>query len=78
MADSTWSKERDDEVPDPRTPDCTGCADQGDIVSNSDGPEEPYHGVTSWLTWIKLGAETILAVVALGSLIYGLVNGNGG
>lgn len=78
MADSTWSKERDDEVPDPRTPDFTGGADQGGIGSSSDVPEEPYHGVTSWLTWIKLGAEAILAIVSLGSLIYGLVNGNGG
>ncbi|GGZ18603.1 hypothetical protein [Streptomyces nitrosporeus] len=78
MADFTWSKERDDEVPDPRTPDFTGGAGQGDIDSSSDGPEEPYHGVTSWLTWIKLGAEAILAIVTLVSVIYGLVNGNGG
>ncbi|MEW5541427.1 hypothetical protein AB1339_27695 [Streptomyces cyaneofuscatus] len=79
MVDSTWPKERDDEVPDPRTPvDFTGGADQGDIGSRSGDPEEPSHGVTSWLTWIKLGAEAILAIVALGSLIYGLVNGNGG
>ncbi|MFB7482983.1 hypothetical protein ACFUEM_32765 [Streptomyces anulatus] len=78
MADSTWSKERDDEVPDPRNPDFTGGADQGDVDSSSDGPEEPFHGVASWLTWIKLGAEAILAIVALVSVIYGLVNGNGG
>lgn len=79
MADSTWPKERNDEVPNPQNPlEFTGDAVQGNGDSGSDGPEEPYRGVTSWLTWIKLGAETTLAIVTLGSTIYGLVNGNGG
>ncbi|MFF2722075.1 hypothetical protein [Streptomyces sp. NPDC058011] len=79
MADSTWSKERDDEVPDPQVPvNFTGGADQGSIASDSDGPEEPDHGVTSWLTWIKLGAEAVLAIATLGGVIYGWVNGSGG
>ncbi|MYW08559.1 hypothetical protein GT034_09400 [Streptomyces sp. SID2563] len=78
MADSERSQERDDEVPDPRTPDSTGDAGQGNIDSDSDGPEEPYHGVTSRLTWIKLGAEAILSIATLARMIYGLVNGNGG
>ncbi|MFF7366011.1 hypothetical protein [Streptomyces sp. NPDC008125] len=79
MADSKWSKERDDEVPDSQDPvGFTGEADQGSMDLDAGGPEEPHRGVTSWLTWIKLGAETITTIVTLGSAIYALANGNGG
>ncbi|MFI6862790.1 hypothetical protein ACIBKZ_23325 [Streptomyces sp. NPDC050421] len=79
MADSAWPKGRNEEVPDPHNPvGTTGGAVQDHIDSGPDRPEEPDRGATSWLTWIKLGAETTLAIVMLGSTIYGLVRGNGG
>lgn len=78
MADSERSEDRDSDVPDPSARDFEGKQGQGDTDADTRDREEPYHGVTSWLTWIKLSAEAITAIAALVMLIYGLVNGNGG
>lgn len=78
MADSERSEDRDSEVPDPHAQVVPGKAGQNSSDADTPGHEEPDHGVTSWLTWIKLGAEAITAIVTLTALIYGLVNGNGG
>lgn len=78
MADSERSEDRDSEVPDPQARVVSGGAGQDGTDADTPGHEELDHGVASWLTWIKLGAEAIIAIVTLVSLIYGLVNGNGG
>ncbi|MFI6125415.1 hypothetical protein ACIBCU_37860 [Streptomyces sp. NPDC051064] len=79
MAESDWSKERDDEVPVSRDRvDSPATADQSVVAFDTGGLEEPDHGVTSWLTWIKLGAETVLAIVTIASVVYGMLHGNGG
>ncbi|MGW1226602.1 hypothetical protein [Streptomyces sp. NPDC002530] len=78
MADSERSEDRDSEVPDPFVRKFEDAKGQGGTDADTRDREEPYHGVKSWLTWIKLSAEAIIAIATLGRMIYGLANGNGG
>ncbi|MGW2837013.1 hypothetical protein ACWCWD_04350 [Streptomyces sp. NPDC001493] len=78
MADSERSEDRDSEVPDPSARDIEGKAGPERADADTPDPEEPHHGVPSWLTWIKPSIEAITAIAGLVALIHGLVNGNGG
>ncbi|MET9607018.1 hypothetical protein ABZZ17_18355 [Streptomyces sp. NPDC006512] len=74
MTDSGWSKDRDDEVPDPQgqgdPPAPTGREDD----EPSRGPSEPEGISSSRWSWILRAADMLQLV----NQILDLLNGNGG